>query len=580
MGKVRLLGKRMPMVLLVISIYVLSACGTPAKLLQDTPVGGATEPAADQASVALQGTPPASQTGSPGEIVHVIEKDFAIILDKDVALPGQVTFQMTNQGPASHSLAVIKTDLAPASLPEQAGQVVVNGPGEQEVGFQPAYPPGESRTLTINMQPGNYVLVCTVPGHYQVGMYAGFVVTSSAGPTLTAEAKTGLASPTPTSMPSATPQSGTPSPTTKIRVIEETGAILMSTCMVPSGKVEFDLTNIGITEANFILLRTDIAPGSLPVQGAMVDVQASGVTQVAGEAAFPPNETRTLTVDLQPGKYVAISNLEGQYGQGMYFGFTVVSPTATPAPTMAGQGTLTATMTGQGSPTPTTGQGTPTLTLTPTTGQGTPTLTLTPTTGRGTPTLALTPTGPGATTAPGTMQSPTLTGIPLGQPTPTPTPTLPGAGIVPPTGMSAPTATPSPTPTPIASNTPTPPPQPSTTPTIRVVISVSETDNSILMGRATALAGTLLFHVVNDGPSQHDFTVIKTDLPPNNLPVQNQQVNVNVSGVQLIAQTGPIPANTAGSLVVTLLPGQYVLLSNLPGDYQAGIWAGFTVTAP
>jgi len=37
--------------------------------------------------------------------------------------------------------------------------------------------PGVSGALTVALQPGKYVLICNVPGHYSAGMWTEFEVT-------------------------------------------------------------------------------------------------------------------------------------------------------------------------------------------------------------------------------------------------------------------------------------------------------------------------------------------------------------------------------------------------------------------
>jgi len=35
---------------------------------------------------------------------------------------------------------------------------------------------GETKTFTVDLAPGNYVLICNQPAHYQLGMHIAFVV--------------------------------------------------------------------------------------------------------------------------------------------------------------------------------------------------------------------------------------------------------------------------------------------------------------------------------------------------------------------------------------------------------------------
>ncbi len=78
---------------------------------------------------------------------------------------GKVTFAVKNTGATMHQFAIVK---APAQL--KAG--VPAGPlakGAQLMG-------GKGETVTANLKPGSYELVCLMPGHYQAGQHIPFTV--------------------------------------------------------------------------------------------------------------------------------------------------------------------------------------------------------------------------------------------------------------------------------------------------------------------------------------------------------------------------------------------------------------------
>jgi len=114
-----------------------------------------------------------SSSGSGG--VGATEKDFAIALDASSVPAGNVTFNITNEGPSTHEFVVIQSDLAPDALPVADGEVEedkVDGVGEQE-----DIAASTSTSLQLDLQPGSYVVICNLPGHYEQGMYAGLTVT-------------------------------------------------------------------------------------------------------------------------------------------------------------------------------------------------------------------------------------------------------------------------------------------------------------------------------------------------------------------------------------------------------------------
>jgi uncharacterized cupredoxin-like copper-binding protein len=91
---------------------------------------------------------------------------------------GQTTFHVTNVDSAdTHSFIILKTDLAPGSLPlDSSNNVVLTAQGLTRVDGINQLAPNAVQDLNVDLQPGNYVAVCDLPGHYQAGMYAGFTV--------------------------------------------------------------------------------------------------------------------------------------------------------------------------------------------------------------------------------------------------------------------------------------------------------------------------------------------------------------------------------------------------------------------
>jgi uncharacterized cupredoxin-like copper-binding protein len=125
------------------------------------------------------GTSSTTATESPdtgsGDTVASTEKDFAITLDSTSVASGEVTFNITNEGPSLHEFVVIQTDLAPDALPVKDNEVQedkVDGIGEQE-----DIAPGTSTDLSLKLDPGSYVVICNITGHYEQGMHAGLTVT-------------------------------------------------------------------------------------------------------------------------------------------------------------------------------------------------------------------------------------------------------------------------------------------------------------------------------------------------------------------------------------------------------------------
>ncbi len=93
---------------------------------------------------------------------------------------------------------------------------------------------------------------------------------------------------------------------------------------VKAGKIKIGVRNVAAMEHSFQVLKTDLAPDKLPVDGASAKAKEDGkIGEIAG---IPAGKSAAVTVDLTPGKYVFICNIAGHYQLGMHTGFTVDAP--------------------------------------------------------------------------------------------------------------------------------------------------------------------------------------------------------------------------------------------------------------
>ena len=84
---------------------------------------------------------------------------------------GVATLEVCNDGRASHVLAVWR-----------GGRVVGDEVrGGTLVAETPFVRPGGTETLDVDLEPGEYVLTCPVPGHIEHGMHAQIEVTGPSG---------------------------------------------------------------------------------------------------------------------------------------------------------------------------------------------------------------------------------------------------------------------------------------------------------------------------------------------------------------------------------------------------------------
>ena len=91
--------------------------------------------------------------------------------------PGKVTFDVTNLSQDQiHEMLVLRTDGAGQPLPYDAKNEKVIEENTQDLGEVADLDPGKGGTLTLDLQPGHYTLICNQPGHFMHGMKADLTV--------------------------------------------------------------------------------------------------------------------------------------------------------------------------------------------------------------------------------------------------------------------------------------------------------------------------------------------------------------------------------------------------------------------
>ena len=91
--------------------------------------------------------------------------------------------------------------------------------------------------------------------------------------------------------------------------------------------------------------------------------------------------------------------------------------------------------------------------------------------------------------------------------------------------------------------------------------------------------GLVTLSVWNEGPSTHEFVVVPSDQPADELPIAADGISVDEDAVVPVDELAEIGAKTRGILSLSLTPGRYVLFCNLEGHYLAGMRASLEVTA-
>lgn len=162
--------------LLLLSILALSlgatACGGDESSGTSTTESTQAEPAAAPSVVSVQ-------LGEDGS-------KYFVKLDKSSVVAGTTTFKIDNVGTTHHELAIYRTDIAAGELPiDDEDKAVLDAAGEAgeavyatPVRGDPDHRIRDGRGVdyTLDLEPGAYVLLCNLAGHYKAGQYTAFMV--------------------------------------------------------------------------------------------------------------------------------------------------------------------------------------------------------------------------------------------------------------------------------------------------------------------------------------------------------------------------------------------------------------------
>lgn len=211
-------------------------------------------------------------------------------------LTGQVNFGITNIGTMPHELLVFRSDLPPSSYPvDSKGTIIEDGPGITLVSRAGPISPGQTQARVVDLtEPGTYLFVCNLPGHFKAGMYRVVTVTSPSQRQAYA--------------PAALSEWHIDAPTT-----------------IKAGSVILEAANFGTIQHELLVFKSDLTPSGYPVDknGDIIE-DGPGIKLVSDGDNIDPGGTQTRTVDLtQPGSYLFACNIPGHFKAGMFSAVTV-----------------------------------------------------------------------------------------------------------------------------------------------------------------------------------------------------------------------------------------------------------------
>jgi uncharacterized cupredoxin-like copper-binding protein len=110
-------------------------------------------------------------------------------------------------------------------------------------------------------------------------------------------------------------------------------------------------------------------------------------------------------------------------------------------------------------------------------------------------------------------------------------------------------------------------------------VAVMLTDYEVDPDATTAEAGETTFEIDNDADQVHEFVVVKTDLAPDDLPLdEDGLVDERGDGLEFIDEVEDLEGGESAELTADLAAGTYLLLCNLPDHFQHAMYKTFTVT--
>jgi uncharacterized cupredoxin-like copper-binding protein len=130
----------------------VSACGSGSTDSKAQPTAGSssTQTPSSQPPAAGQTSAAPSSAEQKAESITATEADFSIALDQDSLAAGHYQIDVVNQGRATHDLVVEKDGA--------------------DVAKSDSIRPGESTTLAVTLDPGEYVFYCSIGNHRRMGM--------------------------------------------------------------------------------------------------------------------------------------------------------------------------------------------------------------------------------------------------------------------------------------------------------------------------------------------------------------------------------------------------------------------------
>jgi uncharacterized cupredoxin-like copper-binding protein len=160
-GAIALAGALLVALMIVVGVVLAAGGGdeTAGPTSQPAPAPAAAKPAAAAPAAAAAGR------------IGVTLADFTVAPAPATGQAGHVTFRVHNAGAVKHEFVVVRTN-------KPAGRLLKGSEANEagNVGEIGDLKPGATKSLRLDLKAGHYALLCNLPGHYQAGQHADFVV--------------------------------------------------------------------------------------------------------------------------------------------------------------------------------------------------------------------------------------------------------------------------------------------------------------------------------------------------------------------------------------------------------------------
>ena len=119
----------------------------------------------------------ASSSGAnEGNFISGTLQEWKVSVSPNAATAGEVKFTIENKGTIGHEFLVVKTDILDGQIKLDGDHFSEPSPGLEVIDEIGEFPAGTTELLVLDLEAGNYQLVCNLPGHYAAGMHTSFVV--------------------------------------------------------------------------------------------------------------------------------------------------------------------------------------------------------------------------------------------------------------------------------------------------------------------------------------------------------------------------------------------------------------------